>query len=68
MTSEVRGVPLFRVSIEPQDNNGLRTFSQIMVDKAQTAPSENIGPVIGRLDNSEMLDVSRALSVFLGIA
>jgi mRNA interferase MazF len=68
ITSELREGPQFRVSIEPNDRNGLRMSSQVMVDKAQTVPSEKIGSVIGNLDNREMQDVSRALSVFLGIA
>jgi len=68
ITSELREAPQFRVSIEPNDRNGLRMSSQVMVDKAQTVPSEKIGSVIGNLDNREMQDVSRALSVFLGIA
>jgi len=67
ITSELREAPQFRVSIEPNDRNGLRMSSQVMVDKAQTVPSEKIGSVIGNLDNREMQDVSRALSVFLGI-
>ena len=68
ITSELREAPQFRVSIEPNDGNGLRMSSQVMVDKAQTVISEKIGSVIGHLDNSEMLNVSRALSIFLGIA
>jgi len=68
ITSELREAPQFRVAIEPNDRNGLRMSSQVMVDKAQTVPSEKIGSVIGHLDNREMQDVTRALSVFLGIA
>jgi hypothetical protein len=39
-----------------------------MVDKAHAAPREKIGELIGHVDDTTMLTVSRPLSVFLGIA
>jgi mRNA interferase MazF len=39
-----------------------------MVDKAITVPRAKIGKVIGRFGDDTMLRVSRALSVWLGIA
>jgi mRNA interferase MazF len=39
-----------------------------MVDKAVTVPRERIGPRIGRLDEGTLLEVTRALAVFLGFA
>jgi mRNA interferase MazF len=67
ITSELRATPLFRVGIRPDAANGLRTESQIMVDKAHTVPREKIGEFIGHVDDTTMLTVSRSLSVFLGI-
>lgn len=67
VTSELRHVPLFRVPVSPTESNGLRNASEIMVDKAQTVSREKIGEVFGRLDQEEMLAVSRALAVFLGV-
>jgi mRNA interferase MazF len=68
ITSELRETPLFRVGIRPDASNGLRAESQIMVDKAHTVPREKIGEVIGRADEATMMTVTRALSIFLGIA
>jgi mRNA interferase MazF len=68
VTSELRDTPLFRITIEPDDGNGLRRRSQVMVDKAQTVPREKVGEPFGRLDDATMLAVTRALAVFLGFA
>jgi mRNA interferase MazF len=68
VTGELREAPLVRVLVEPNDDNGLRKRSQVMVDKAQTVPRGKIGAVFGRLDETTMLAVTRALVVFLGMA
>ena len=68
VTSELRDTPLFRIFVEPDEGNGLRMRSQVMVDKAQTVPREKIGETFGRLDDATMLAVNRALAVFLGFA
>lgn len=67
VTSELRDTPLFRVLIEPTETNGLRKSSQVMVDKAQTISREKLGEVFGRMTEEDMLAVSRALAVFLGV-
>ena len=68
VTSELRDTPLFRITVELDDGNGLRKRSQVMVDKAQTVPRGKVGETFGRLDNATMLAVTRALAVFLGFA
>jgi mRNA interferase MazF len=68
VTSELRETPLFRVLVEPSEDNGLHRRSQVMVDKAQTVPREKVGAVFGHLDETTMLVITRALAVFLGIA
>jgi mRNA interferase MazF len=68
VTSELRETPLFRISVHPDEENGLRRRSQVMIDKAQTVPRERVGETFGRLDDTTMLAVTRALAVFLGIA
>ena len=68
ITSELRQTPLFRIDAEPDENNGLRKHSQIMVDKIQTVPAEKIGQVIGVLDEATMMEVNRALALWLGFA
>lgn len=68
VTSALRDTPLFRLLIRPEPGNGLRVPSQIMVDKAQTVAREKVGNPIGRLDDSTLLAVNRALALFLGFA
>jgi mRNA interferase MazF len=67
ITSELRDMPLYRITVEPSAGNGLDKPSQVMVDKIQAVPRENIGQVVGRLDDETMLTVNRAMAVFYGI-
>lgn len=68
VTSELRNAPLFRIRVEPTAANGLRTVSEIMVDKAQSVPCGTVGRVIGRLEDESLSAVNRALATFLGFA
>ena len=68
VTSELRDTPLFRITIEPSAENGLKVPSQIMVDKPQSVPVEKIGPAFGQVEQGILIDINRALAVFLGIA
>lgn len=68
VTSELHDAPLFRIRLEPTDDNGLRRTSKVMVDKAHTVARAKVGKTIGHLDDESMLAVNRALAVFLGFA
>lgn len=68
VTSELRAAPLFRISLKPGADNGLRKASQVMVDKPHTLASEKIGAVFGRIDDETLVAVNRALAVFVGLA
>ena len=68
VTSELRAAPIFRVTVDPSPDNGLRRVSQIQVHKVLTVARERIGSTIGRLDDETMLKVNRSLAVFIGIA
>jgi mRNA interferase MazF len=67
VTSELRDTPLFRVTIAPNEVNGLSRPSDVMVDKVQTVARDKIGPVFGRLSQEELLSVNRMLAVFIGV-
>lgn len=67
-TSDPTEAPLFRIEIEPSEANGLRTSSRLMVDKVTTVPRSKLGARIGALSDEDMLRVSRAMMVFLGLA
>jgi mRNA interferase MazF len=68
LTSTLTKQPLFRITVDPSEENGLQKRSQIMVDKIQSFSREKIGRSCGRLDDRTMLEVSRAMAVFLGLA
>lgn len=68
VTSTIVDTPLFRVTVEPSRRNGLRSVSQIMVDKITTVRRQRLGQTIGHLEADVMLRVSRALSLWFGIA
>ena len=68
VTSTLVDAPLFRVAIPADKKSGLQKQSQIMVDKALTVKRDKIGEVIGSASGEVMLEVSRCLAVFLGIA
>jgi mRNA interferase MazF len=40
----------------------------VMVDKPQTPPRSKLGGIIGHLEDAAMLQVNRALALFLGLA
>ncbi|MCW0000403.1 type II toxin-antitoxin system PemK/MazF family toxin [Pararhizobium sp. YC-54] len=60
--------PLLRISVEPDDENGLRKASQIMADKVMTMRRDKVGAPFGKLDAETMVSVNRLLAVFLGFA
>lgn len=68
LTSELHDWPLFRIAIRPSRSNGLRTASQVAVDKTSTVPRSKVGQRIGTADAATMRAVDRALSRFLGLA
>jgi mRNA interferase MazF len=68
ITSELREAPLYRITVAPTPNNGLRKASQVMIDKAVTVRRDRIGEVFGQLDDAAMVAVNRALALFLGFA
>ncbi len=60
--------PLIRLSITPDETNGLREPCSLMVDKITTVPRSKLGERIGRLGDDDMVRLARSLVVFLGLA
>lgn len=67
-TTDPTEAPLFRLSIEPNERNGLRTASNMMIDKITTIPKTKLGARIGRLDDEDIVRLNQATLVFLGLA
>lgn len=67
-TTDPTDAPLFRLSVEPSERNGLRVPCRLMADKVSTVGKSKIGRRIGRLDDEDIVRVNRAVLVFLGLA
>jgi mRNA interferase MazF len=67
-TTDETEAPLFRLPVEPNERNGLRTACRLMVDKITTVPKTKVGARVGRLDDEDILRLNRAVLVFLGLA
>ena len=68
LTSDPSDLPLFRIPLLPQDDNGLRQESRIMADKITTVRKTKLGSRIGIVSPDDMRRLNQALVVFLGIA
>lgn len=67
-TTDATEAPLFRVSVEPTEENGLASRSSLMVDKITTVPKAKLGTRVGRLGDRDRIRLNRAMMVFLGLA
>lgn len=67
-TTDPVDAPLFRLPVEPNERNGLRSPSRLMVDKIATVPKSKVGERVGRLDDEDVVRLNRAVMVFLGLA
>jgi mRNA interferase MazF len=68
ITSALVAAPLYRLQMEPTAANGLRTPSQIMVDKIVAMPRAKCGKAIGRIDATSLIALNHMLSVVIGLA
>ena len=67
-TTNLVEAPLLRVPVQPADTTGLTQASQLMVDKVTTVPRTSLTDRVGRLSDSDVVALDRALVVFLGLA
>ena len=68
LSTDAVNAPLFRLPIEPNFDNGLRSPCRLMVDKITTVPKSRLGKRIGRLGDEDVVRLNRATLVFLGLA
>jgi len=67
LTSEIHGEHLIRIAVQPSEQTGLKSASQIMVDKISTMPRAKLRGRIGQVDPATMHRVEAALAAFLGL-
>jgi mRNA interferase MazF len=68
VTSTLRDAPIYRLSLQPSSESGLREPSQIMVEKIVAIRRDKCGRVIGRLADEEVIALTRMLGLMIGIA
>lgn len=68
LTTNKVEAPLSRIAVEAAGVTGIEQPSTIMVDKITTVPRANVSDRIGRLEDSDLVRLDRALLVFLGLA
>ena len=67
ITSHLIDAPLFRIPVGPGVGTGLKTASQVMVDKVMTVPQERVAKKAGRLPAAALELLDDALRLWLGI-
>ena len=67
-TTDETDAPLFRLTVEPNELNGLRATCRLMVDKITTVPKSKVGARVGRLSKEDVVRLNQAMIVFLGLA
>ena len=60
--------PFFRIEVEPTDANGLKKPSHIEADRPVPIKCDNIGKVVGEIDDATMAKLNTALALWLGLA
>ncbi|MGE0503087.1 MAG: type II toxin-antitoxin system PemK/MazF family toxin [Rhizobiaceae bacterium] len=67
LTTFNEGATVLRVAVTPNDENGLREISRVMVDKLYAIPAHRIHQQIGKLDATVMRAIDRALLMILDL-
>jgi mRNA interferase MazF len=68
LTSMLRDASLYRLDVPAGEKTGLRTPSQIMVDKIIAVRRTKCSPPIGKLEPASIQVLNGLLAVVLGIA
>ena len=67
ITSDCVDAPLFRIPLPPGKRTGLRTASQIRIDKIVSVPRSAIAEEIGRCDDVGLQTAEEGLRGWLGL-
>ena len=68
LMSDMTEAPLYRLMVQPDEGNGLKAASQVMIDKLLAIPRAKSSSPIGSLDKSAMIALNHMLIVMIGIA
>ncbi|WP_374943386.1 type II toxin-antitoxin system PemK/MazF family toxin [Sphingomonas sp.] len=65
ITTELTGMPMYRVPVAANDRNGLLRDSEVAVDKLQAVWTHRVSRVIGKATNETLIAVESALRTWL---
>jgi len=68
ITSTLQDAPLLRLTVEPSSQNGLKKLSQIQTNRIISIKTDRIGATIGRLSESQLVELNRLLALSIGLA
>ncbi len=64
---DARPPPFTRLTIDPSPVNGLHRVSQLMIDRIIGLPATTLRPSGGKIEESQMTEITRLLALWLGI-
>jgi mRNA interferase MazF len=67
LRSEIHDAPLFRITVQPGRDTGIRKVSQVMVDKTTTVHRDKVRQRIGRVDDVTLRAIDDAIKGFLNL-
>ena len=67
-TPDETDAPLFRLRVEPNEQNGLRSSWRLLGATITTVPKSKVGEQMGRLDGTDILRLNQTVLVVLGLA
>ena len=67
ITSHISEAPLFRLSLSPNKQNGLKVTSQVMVDKLMSVRRDKLHEKVGRLSEYQINKLNDAIGLWLSI-
>jgi mRNA interferase MazF len=68
LTTDPTQAPIFRLSVQPSAQSGLRAPCRMMVDKLTAVPRRRLGWLVGSLASEDVKALNRAIFVFLGLS
>jgi mRNA interferase MazF len=67
VTSDLSKESLLRLTVDPDESNGLRARSQIQVEKVMTFPSEKVKGPVGRISSDKLRALDMGLLFHLDL-
>ena len=65
VTSDCVDAPLFRIPLPPGTRTGLKSVSQVMIDKVVSVPRTNVKGEIGECNSAELAAIGDGLRIWL---